>query len=350
MNKIKVLVTGATGFVGSHVLETLMDHENLQVIAACRNEKKLSRIVPGFKGEVRPGDLTDSDYIQALVKDIDIVCHAAAWTCLWAHRKESQRYYRDPSKALIDAAVESGVKRFIFDASVVVVKPHRDKTPIKDHEPSTHPRIWPHMDTVVDIEQHMRKQSGKGTAMVSLRFGHFVGKRYNLGFLSLMFPRLKTHLVPWVAGGKARVPLIDGRDIGHACYLAATTEGLQGFESFNICGPSFPTMREVVDFIHAETGAPRPHFGVPLKAAYAFGWLMEKINPLLPGDPFLTRGIVYLGEDWYAPSDYAKKRLGYEPSVDWKTAIRGQLLDMKNNEYAKISLVDHTQNSNFSNT
>ncbi|MEN8207443.1 MAG: hypothetical protein ABFS24_15765, partial [Pseudomonadota bacterium] len=69
-----------------------------------------------------------------------------------------------------------------------------------------------------------------------------------------------------------------------------------------------------------------------------------------PGDPFLTRAIVYLGEDWYAPSDYAKERLGYEPSIDWRTAIRGQLLDMKNNEYAKISLVDHTQNSNFSNT
>ncbi|MEN8179568.1 MAG: NAD(P)-dependent oxidoreductase [Pseudomonadota bacterium] len=340
MKKLKVLVTGATGFVGSHVLESLMGNEQLQVIAACRDREKLSRIIPGFKGEVRLGDLTDNNYIRELVKDIDVVCHAAAWTCLWAHRKQSQYYYREPSKALIDAAIESGVKRFIFDASVVVVKPHRDKTPITDHEPAHHPRIWPHIDTVVDIEQYMRKQSDKGTTMVSLRFGHFVGKRYNLGFLSLLFPRLKTHLVPWVAGGKARVPLIDGRDIGHAFLLATTTEGLQGFESFNICGPSFPTMREVIDFIHAETGVPRPHFGVPLRAAYTFGWLMEKLNPLLPGDPFLTRGIVYLGEDWYAPSDYAKERLDYEASIGWKTAIRGQLQDMKNNGYAKKSLVD----------
>lgn len=38
----------------------------------------------------------------------------------------------------------------------------------------------------------------------------------------------------------------------------------------------------------AETGVPRPHFGVPLRGAYFFGWQMEKLNLLLPGDPFLT--------------------------------------------------------------
>ncbi|VAW55877.1 hypothetical protein MNBD_GAMMA07-2559 [hydrothermal vent metagenome] len=340
MEKINVLITGVTGFVGSHVLEELLSHKNIHIIAACRDRKKLSKIVPSFDGEVRLGDLTDSHYLYELVKGVDIICHAAAWTSLWAHRKKEQRYFREPSKALIDAAIQSGVSRFVFDSSVVVVRPHRDKSPIKDQEPATHPRIWPHMDTVVDIENYMRQQANNGTEMISLRFGHFVGKRYNLGFLSLLLPRLKTYMVPWVAGGKARVPLIDGRDIGHAYYLAIVTDGIQGFESFNICGPSFPTMREVINFLHDEVDIPRPLFGVPLFGAYIFGWLMEKINPLLPGDPFLTRAIVYLGEDWYAPNDYAKKRLNYEPKIDWKTAIRGQLVDMKNNGYIKKSLVD----------
>ncbi len=340
MNKLKVLVTGATGFVGSHVLETLSTDENLHVIAACRDKTKLSRIVPGFVGDVREGNLLDSRYIHDVVADIDVVCHAAAWTSLWGHRKEEQRYYRDPSIALIDAAIESGAKRFIFDSSVVVVKPHRDKTPIKDTEPARHPRLWPHMDIVVDIEQYMHKQARHGTTMIALRFGHFVGKRYNLGLLSLLHPRLKTHLVPWVAGGKSRVPLVDGRDIAQAYQLATTVAGLEGFESFNICGPSFPSMREVINFIHNETGVPRPHFGVPQWGAYVFGWLMEKINFLVPGDPFLTRAIVYLGEDWYAPSDYAKKRLGYKATIDWKMAVRGQLTDMKKNGYAKKPLTD----------
>lgn len=86
-------------------------------------------------------------------------------------------------------------------------------------------------------------------------------------------------------------------------------------------------MREVITFLAAETGVPLPHFSVPLSAAYAFGWLMETLFGVLPGEPFLTRSIVYLGEDWYAPSDLAKKRLGYEPRIGWKEAISRQLRD-----------------------
>jgi hypothetical protein len=67
---------------------------------------------------------------------------------------------------------------------------------------------------------------------------------------------------------------------------------------------------------------------------------MEKLNPLLPGDPFLTRAIVFLGEDWYAPSDLARERLGYEPKFDWKTAIRHQLKDMERLGYPGTPLVD----------
>jgi len=335
-----ILVTGATGFLGSHILESLMTYDDITLIAACRNPTKL---LTEFKGEIRQGDLTDDTYVKQLVEGVDVICHAAAWTSLWAHRKEEQRYYREPTKLLIESAIDAGVERFIFDSSVVVSGPHRDGTAIDDNEPAKHPKLWPHMDIVVDIENYMRSQSERGTTMVSLRCGHFVGERFNLGFLSLVLPRLKTHLVPWVAGGKARVPLVDGRDLGNAYALSATVNGLEGFESFNICGPEFPTMREVVNFLHEEVAAPRPHFGVPLMGAYVFGWLMEKINPVLPGDPFLTRAIVYLGEDWYAPSVLAKNRLGYEPKIDWKTAIRRQLKDMERQGYPHTSLVDGTR-------
>jgi len=337
MKKITLLVTGANGFLGSHVLEALMENQHIHLIAACRNPAKL---LPGFKGEVRQGDLLDAHYVRQVTQGVDVICHTAAWTSLWAHRKQEQRQYREPTIALIEAAIDSGVQRFIFDSSVAVARPHRDGTPIHDHEPASHPGLWPHMDIVADIENHMRKQSQHGTTMVSLRCGHFVGARYNLGLLSLLLPRLKTHGVPWVAGGKARVPLVDGRDLGHAFALAATTEGLEGFESFNICGQSFPSMREVINFVHAETGIPRPHFGVPLWAAYVFGWLMEKLNPLLPGDPFLTRAIVFLGEDRYAPSELARKRLGYEPKFDWQTAVRHQLKDMARQGFPHTPLVD----------
>jgi len=337
MQKTTVLITGATGFLGSHILETMMTNDNINVIAACRDKSKL---LQNFKGEVRLGDLTDKNYINTVTQGVDVICHVAAWLSLWAHRKEEQRYYRDPTLALIDAAVASGVKRFIYDSSVVAVGSQRDRNPISDHAPTKHPGFWPHMDMNVDIERYMLKQSNNKTCMIALRCGHFVGTRYNKGLLSLFVPRLKTHMVPWVSGGKARVPIVDGRDVANAFLLAATVDNVTGFESFNICGDTFPTMREVINFIHSEIGIPRPHFGVPLWGAYVFAWLMEKINPLLPGDPFLTRAIVYLGEDWYAPNDLAITRLGYDPKIKWQDAVRRQLNEMKTRNYPPISLVD----------
>ena len=337
MEKTTVLVTGATGFIGSHILEALATRTNINVIAACRDKSKL---LPGFNGEIRQGNLTDGDYISQLTHSVDVICHAAAWTSLWAHRKEEQRLYRDPSKTLIDAAIKSGVKRFIFDSSVVVVGAHRDGTSVADHEPAIHPRFWPHMDIVVDIEKHMLNKSEQGMTMVALRCGHFVGERYNLGLLSLLLPRLKTHMVPWVAKGKSRVPLVHAKDVAKAYMLSTITDNLTGFCSFNICGPSFPTMKEVIEFLHTETGVPKPHFGVPIWGAYMFGWLMEKLNFILPGDPFLTRAIVYLGEDWHAPSDLAKKQLAYIPETDWREAIRIQLRDMESHGYPHTPLVD----------
>ncbi len=56
---------------------------------------------------------------------------------------------------------------------------------------------------------------------------------------------------------------------------------------------------------------------------------MEKLNPLLPGDPFPTRAIVFLRGDWYAPSDLARGRLGYAAKFHWKTPLRPQLRDMQ---------------------
>ncbi len=336
MKKLNVLVTGATGFLGSHILEALSSHEDIHPIAACRDR---SRLLPSFTGEIRQGDLTDNAYVKEVTQEIDVICHTAAWTSLWSHRKEEQRLYRDPSIALIDSAVEAGVKRFIFDSSVVAVGVHLDRSPVLESEKGKRPGFWPHMDSDIDIEEHMEKRSEHGTAMINLRCGHFVGERYNLGLLSLFLPRLKTHLVPWVAGGKSRVPLVDGKDIANAFVLTAKTDELKGFQSFNICGPAFPTMREVVHFLHEVAGVPKPHFGVPRWAGYAFGWLMEKLNVVLPGDPFLTRSIVYLGEDWYAPNDLARKHLGYEPKIHWKDAIRGQLKDMEQKGYPQVPLV-----------
>ena len=129
------------------------------------------------------------------------------------------------------------------------------------------------------------------------------------------------------------MPLVADTDLGQAFALAAVAEGLKDYESFNICGTEFPPMRDVLTLIAKETNSPLPHFNVPYAMGYAFGWLMETLNPLLPGSPFLTRSIVHLSEEWLAPNDYAKTKLGYVPQKDWRLAVCEHLADLKSAGY-----------------
>lgn len=329
--KLRVLVTGATGFLGGNILKTLGSHRQIVPVAACRQRTKLS---PDYKGEVRAGDLLDPAYRRAVVKDIDVVCHAGTWASLWNHAAlERERFY-EPARDLIEQSIACGVNRFILASTVAVSSGTRDDQPLDDDSPTHHTGFWPHLDRLIDLDQHMRNNSHRGTRMVTLRLGNFVGAGNRLGLVPALVPRLKTWLVPWLANGRTRQPLVTDTDMGNAFALAARAEHLHNYESFNICGADFPTLREVIDFIATETGCPRPLYSVPFAAGYGFGWLMETLHPLLPGvAPFLTRSIVHLCEHRVCSVERARSRLGYVPQKDWRSAVREHLADLKADGY-----------------
>lgn len=317
-----ILVTGATGFVGRHALEALMRREGHELVAACRDP---DRLPGGYQGAVRVGDLRDPDYRARLLDGVDAVCHCMAWTSLFGHGERSRDLYLEPSLALIEAAAARGMRRFVNVSTTSAAAPERSADPMSEGIPRT---AWPHLASVVAIEDALRRRAGGKTVMVNLRFGIFAGRHYALGVLPILVPRLKTHLVPWVDGGRTSLPITAGEDIGEAMALAATAPGLSGYEGFNIVGPEVPTVREVIRLLHDEYGLPLPHFSVPFAVAYPFAWLMEKLDPFVPWQPLVTRSVIHLLEETNADNRRAEERLGYRPRVDWRAAIRQQMAEM----------------------
>jgi nucleoside-diphosphate-sugar epimerase len=164
--------------------------------------------------------------------------------------------------------------------------------------------------------------------MISLRAGLFAGRRYAIGLLPLLVPRLKTHLVPWVNGGKTGMPIVAGDDLGEAFAVTATAPDLTGYQGFNIVGPSVPSVREVITFLNQEYRLPKPHFSVPFPVAYLFARSMELMDPLLPWEPLVTRSIIHLLEETGATNDRATELLDYRPTVHWQDAVRMQMEEM----------------------
>lgn len=329
-DRLKVLVTGATGFLGGNIVKALAARPDVTVIAACRAPSKLPA---GFDGEVRAGDMMDSQYRRAVVKDVQVICNASSWASLWGHRQLERERFFEPMRDLIEQSIGQGVRRFIQTSTVAIADAKQRRETLDDFAKTGYTGFWPHLDCLVDLDHYMIANSDRGMEMVTMRLGHFVGAGNALGILPALTPRLRTYLVPWLAGGRKHVPLVADVDLGKGFALAATARGLSSYESFNICGAEFPTLREVIDFIASETGFPKPIYSVPYPAGYAFGWLMEALNPILPGQPFLTRSIVHLCENWVCPNDYAGKKIGYSPTKTWKVAVREHLADLRKKGY-----------------
>jgi nucleoside-diphosphate-sugar epimerase len=327
-----VLVTGANGFVGSHTLEALQAMENVRVIALVRDPRRLPQ---DFDGEVRHGDIRDPAFVDRALEGVDAVCVATAWTSAWGHAEESRKYLLEPTLSFLDAAVHKGVERIVFPSSVTAGR-LRDLPP--DALRGAPDSVWPHMANVNRIEDHMRSLAARGTSMVVLRLGHFVGERYGLGMLPILLPRLRTHLVPWVGKGRTAIPLTAGRDVGRAMALAATAEGLHGYWTIDAVGKEIPTAREVFRFLREAYGYPLPHFGVSFPMAYAFARLMEGVSRITPWDPFITRSVVLLLEETAANNERARRLLGYEPRAHWKDAIRAQLAEMQRDRVKGLPL------------
>ncbi|WP_147296613.1 NAD-dependent epimerase/dehydratase family protein [Flagellimonas nanhaiensis] len=320
----RIVVTGANGFAGSHVLESFVENplEDCEVVAACRNENKLPQ---WFEGKKNIGDLLDSAYLEKLTNEADVICHTAAFAEMNGTVSNSNKYFFEPTKELIEASVRNGVKRFVFLSSTT-------SNPIANrrlHSKRALKKIWPHYYNVIRIENLLNNLKAKGMEVVILRVGFFTGKNYSLGILPILLPRLKTHLAPWVNHGNTSLPLTNGKDIGEAFRLSSLVELKEPLNIFDVVGKEVPTVKEVFGYLNEIYGYPLPHFNVSFKFAYTFARFMQILHKLIPGDPLIVPAIVLLLEETSASNKRAKEILGYEPMVHWKESIDIQIKEMQ---------------------
>ena len=131
-----ILVTGATGFIGSAVTRQLLERgEEVAVLARSHGDR---RNVDGLNVEIREGDLRDKTSLERACSGCDTLFHLAADYRLWV-RDPGVLYANnvEGTRKLMEAALEAGVKRIVYTSSVATLGNHPDGTPADETTPVT---------------------------------------------------------------------------------------------------------------------------------------------------------------------------------------------------------------------
>lgn len=310
----KILITGASGFVGRHILQTLMqfEHPDLQIVAATRHPENLPA---SYRGEVRVGDLRDPDYLDRVLTGIDVICHAAGWTNYGYDEQASRKNYLEPTIELINRAREWRVSRFVNLSSIAVI--HRSQR-MNDDAPGKPRRGCAMFNCMIAVEDYLKAHADARMSVVNLRCGIYSGQGMHLGLLPLLLER---SALPLISGNYGHLPLVDGRDIGQAFARAALLPDISGYLSLNIVGPETPQQITVMRFIQ---GKLQHNISKQIVLPTVIALPAHKIISMMSykrKTPLTTCAITASLTNPAMQNIKARQLLGYQPLISWQASI-----------------------------
>ena len=298
---MRVAVTGGAGYIGSIVVEALMDrgHQVLVIDNLCKGHRDT---VPR-DARFAELDLIDQGKVACALAEFrtDAVIHMAAYSLVGESVASPGKYYANNvggGISLLEAMREAGVMRMVF-SSTAAVYGEPSKQPIEEHDPTVPTN--PYGETKLAFERALRWFAGAhGLSSISLRYFNAAGA----SALNGERHDPETHLIPLVlqaAAGERRTitifgddyPTRDGtcvRDYIHVEDLAdAHVRALDALDSASICraynlgcGGDGYTVKEIIAAARAITGREIP----------------IDVTPRRPGDPaVLIASSARIGED-----------------------------------------------------
>lgn len=316
-----------------------INHPEIEVVAACRDRK---RLLPDYTGEVREGDLRDPDYLDRVLAGIDIICHAAGWSSFENTGDACNQAYLEPTLDLINHAIEWRVSRFVNLSSLYVTTARQRNNPDASGQPRS---FWPMVNCLIAVEDYLRNYRDSRCQFINLRLGLYAGRRLHLGLLPLLLARSGHGFLPAISGEHGHLPLVDGRDIGQAFVRAALAPIDANYSCVHVTGADTPSQAEVMSFIrqqlgHAPLGVSLPHF-----VASPLLWFQGRFRRF-QGQPMLTRAMIDMLNSPAVDTQNSRQLIGYDPEISWQASLLETLESYKNQSLVN-RLSDSLRNLNF---
>ena len=307
---MKTLVTGATGFLGSHVARALAgrgDHVRVLV----RSSSDL-RALDGLEAERVTGDLRDRVSLDRAMEGVGRVYHVAADYRLWA-RNPSEIFESNVTgtQNLLDAARRAGVENFVYTSTVATIAvPREGSLPNEETQSSLEEMIGHYKRSKFEAEKCALRAAGAGLPVVIVNPTTPVGpgdwKPTPTGKIIVDF--LNGRMPGYVDTGLNFVPVEDCAR-GH---LLAAEHGRVG-ERYILGGRNL-TLKQMLDILSLASGRTAPQWKIPYVLAYAAGCANTGVSRLLGREPRIPiEGVRMARHKMFVDASKAERELGFVP-------------------------------------
>jgi nucleoside-diphosphate-sugar epimerase len=316
----RVLVTGGTGFVGSHLVDLLIERGN-SVRCLARESSNL-RYLKDPKIQFAYGGLDDSTNWDEALAGVDTVYHVAGTT--FARRaKDYFTTNHQGTEAILAEAVRrrDQIKRFVYISSLAAVGPGRDGKPVNEETPPA--PVTPYGRSKLAAEEAVR--AARDILPVTIVRPPAVYGPRDYGIFEF-FKAVKGGMFPMIGRRDKRVSLVHVRDLVEGIILAGESEASIG-RTYFISSEDDYSMRAVADLMAALMHKRAREIAIPKSVAYVVAVAAEAVAAVLRKPPVINRDkVTDLSQaSWSCSIERAKTELGYEPRVELEDGLRETL-------------------------
>jgi nucleoside-diphosphate-sugar epimerase len=305
-----VLVTGATGFTGGHLCERLVG-DGHRVRALVRDAGRASRLRE-LGVELAVGDLCQPHSLERATEGVDLVYHIGA---LFRPENVTRRQLTetnvDGTRHLLDAALRSGVRRFVHCSTVGV---HGDIRHPPANEDTPFAPGDPYQESKTEGERVVHRYMADGRLpIVVFRPGGIYGPG-DMRFLKL-FRAIKTRRFVMLGSGSVQYQLVYIDDLVDGILLCGQHAAAPG-NVYILTGEAPVTLRHLVGVIAKVLGVEPPRLRFPVGPVYVAAFCCELVfKPLGLNPPLYRRRVDFFRKTRAFDISRAKRSLGFNPST-----------------------------------
>jgi nucleoside-diphosphate-sugar epimerase len=316
---VRVLVTGANGFLGATLSRRLIDRGD-EVRGLVRKTSDLS-LLDGVRLKTVIGSLEDIVSLEKAVDGMDLVYHIAAAVTDWGSYKFFRRVNVEGTRNLLEASISKRVKRFVFVSSVAV-HTFIGSQEMNEESPQL-PTPFPYCQTKREAEALvMEAHNLKKIPVTIVRPGDIFGPGDRVSLLK-MAKLLEAGKMAYIGGGKTLGAFTYVENLADGLILAGRRKEAVG-QAYVMTDGIKLTWKEYFVKLTDALDLPNPKFSVNPALAYAAASVMEFFYRILQvkSRPPVTRYLItHLRKDFHFSIEKATREIGYNPQIGIDEAI-----------------------------